>query len=144
MSNELVLAIVSSGSALLGSIVGGIVSYFTASRLNLQKWRQDRIDKEMARREQLYSEFMGEVGNLMMKSCDTKEIKAIELNHLIALQTQIRLFATDEVIESAKKLTSETIHAFREKRDKSEQPRETMERFSQLCRRELDTARRNS
>jgi len=39
-------------------------------------------------------------------------VQAANFNRLLALQMQIRLFASDEIIESAKKLTSEVLHSF--------------------------------
>jgi hypothetical protein len=141
LSNELLIAVISAGSALIGSISGAVVSYFTTSRLNTQKWRQDRTDVEIARREQLYSDFMAEASGLLMKSAEKGQVQAANFNRLLALQMQIRLFSPDEIVESAKKITHVVIHSFVDKRDESDVPKEKLETFSQLCRRELDSIR---
>jgi hypothetical protein len=47
---------------------------------------------------------MGEAAGLIIKAAEKGQVQAANFNRLLALQMQIRLFSSDEIIQSAKKL----------------------------------------
>ena len=53
-------------STLLGSAVGGLVTYFTTKSLKAQEWRQERRARRSEMHRDLYSAYMAECGRLFL------------------------------------------------------------------------------
>ena len=54
-------------SAILGTTVGGLTTFLTTFLNQRFAMRRDILAKDVANREQLYSEFLKEVGNLLFR-----------------------------------------------------------------------------
>ena len=61
-------SIIAALSAILGSTVGGLTTFLTTFLNQRYAMRRDILAKDVANREQLYSEFLKEVGNLYFDS----------------------------------------------------------------------------
>jgi hypothetical protein len=61
-------SIIAAFSAILGTTVGGLTTFLTTFRNQHYAMRRDILAKDVANREQLYSEFLKEVGNLYFDS----------------------------------------------------------------------------
>jgi hypothetical protein len=147
MPVELKIAIISAAAALFGSAIGGVVSYLTTYRLNIHQWRKERIDREIDRKEKLYSDFMSEVSHLIMLSVTPKKFEPECCSKLIALLTQIKLFSSEEVMEAADAVAKKTLKSFAEKTSEPPEEEDSKKsdlpaiRFSKACRQELATLR---
>ena len=64
MDNSIIAAL----SAILGSTVGGLTSFATTLFNQRYVTRREMLLKDVANREQLYSDFLKEVGNLSFDS----------------------------------------------------------------------------
>ena len=61
-------SIIAAISAILGTTVGGLSTFATTLLNQRYAMRRDLLAKDVANREQLYSEFLKEVGNLYFDS----------------------------------------------------------------------------
>ena len=61
-------SIIAAFSAILGTTVGGLTTFLTTFLNQRYAMRRDILTKDVANREQLYSEFLKEVGNLYFDS----------------------------------------------------------------------------
>jgi hypothetical protein len=111
------MAILSAASALLGTIIGGVISYFTTRYTISQQHRHDLRTRELEKRESLYSDFLAEVTRLGMLSITQKASDATEFIRLASLQARIKLLATNEVAVAAGVMTSFTVKKFSEKKE---------------------------
>ena len=71
MNPQLEIAILSAASALLGSIVGGLLSYLTTRHLKRQEWQQIQLEEQIAKREDLYSAFLTEWSRILFGAFQT-------------------------------------------------------------------------
>jgi hypothetical protein len=63
-------SIIAAFSAILGTTVGGLTTFLTTFLNQRFAMRRDILAKDVANREQLYTEFLKEVGNLYFDSID--------------------------------------------------------------------------
>jgi len=140
MSPDIQVAILTSSSAILGSIVGGLVSYLTTRYLKTAEWRQDRVQREIAKREDLYSEYITECGNLLLSAIDKKTDQAVAFSRIVSINGKIRLLATQTVIEAADKLMILVFDQHTDDKKKDTKNKESLLRgqFSKVAREELD------
>jgi hypothetical protein len=102
MPPEIQIAIVSAASALLGSIVGGLLSYLTARQLKIREWHQVQLEKEITKREDLYSAFVVECGSLVLVAFDQKLTQAKGVAPLTGLLSRIEMCSSGEVVSAAR------------------------------------------
>ena len=102
MPPEIQIAILSATSALLGSIVGGLLSYLTARQLKVREWHHVRLEKEIAKREDLYSAFVVECGSLVLIAFDEKLTRAKDVAPLTGLLCRIEMCSSGEVVSAAR------------------------------------------
>lgn len=146
MSLELQIALISSSSAVLGSLVGGWIGYLSSKKLQKQQWQQQQTERLAVAREQLYSEFLAEVGRHFLVSLESKAFKTTEFTVFFALLSRVRLSATEPVVCEAEKLGSKMTKLYLNKPAKGEEVEEGHfgEKFSEACRIELDKLRKSS
>lgn len=144
-------ALVSAASALAGSAIGAFASLTTAWVTQRGSHRQQRLTGEIAKREALYVEFMQEAARLLLDSMEHEGAPAQTFAGLYALIGRIRLFATRSVAQEAEGVLQHIILAyagpnktFAEIAAASAHPAEDpLKAFSEACRRELESVRRD-
>lgn len=114
-----VTALVGAISGLLGSVVGGSISYLSTKLVK----REDALREERRRRyderQNLYSDFLGEAVRLTILSlkAEHKDLSVEELTRLVTLEARIWLHS-EVVARSARDLATEvTRTAFPTKQD---------------------------
>jgi len=81
-------------SALVGAIIGGAASLAAAIYTQRYQDRQQRIVREMTKRESVYADFIMSASSLLLKAYVTEGFKVNgEEQHLIGLLNRMRLFA---------------------------------------------------
>lgn len=88
----------------LGVIVGGGVSYFTAMRIKLLEFKQSNIKLELERRKKLYGDFLAETNRLALDSIVKKNSDPIFLAKISSLLVEIELVSNSDVHEKAKEI----------------------------------------
>ncbi|MDQ8205714.1 hypothetical protein [Pelagicoccus sp. SDUM812003] len=131
-------------SALVGSIVGGLISFLTTYSLKSKEWKNERLKREIEKRENLYSAFISEIGRLVLLSIDRKTNQVSEFSNAYNLLMQIRLIASEEVTTTANGLVQKATRSHLEKEkkgapDRIEDPNESENhKFIRACRRDLE------
>ena len=102
-------SIIAAISAILGTTVGGLSTFATTLLNQRYAMRRDILAKDVANREQLYSEFLKEVGNLYFDSVnrtlqDTSQ--QASLIRMYSLVGRIRMISSEAVLTSAEKLSA--------------------------------------
>lgn len=133
-------------SALVGTAIGGVITYLTTVRLKKQEWRQDTLTREIEKREEPYSEFLSEAGRLLLESVQSKTRDPSEVQKLYALQTRIGLHASEPVIDAALDLTQAALHAHLKAKNAAESSESNSDgkSFSAAARRELEELRKSA
>ena len=130
---------------LIGTVVGAISSIVGSYLIAERKWRQQQIDKEIDKRESLYSEFLSETSILLLDSMDNSLGDKQKFVGLYNTMGRISMLASPEVIDASEELAKYVIRAFK-KPDKensesdglSKDPRTKKNTFTGACRAELE------
>jgi hypothetical protein len=104
MAPQVIAAIIGVSSALIGTLIGGFISYLSNRNIKLEEWQLSLIKEEINSRNKLYSEFLGEANRLVLFSLEEKVSSTRQMDSLMSYFTQIELVATEKVIERAKSL----------------------------------------
>jgi hypothetical protein len=109
-------SIVAAISAILGTTVGGLSTFATTLLNQRYAMRRDLMAKDLANREQLYSEFLKEVGNLYFDSVnrtldDTSQQPS--LIRMYSLVGRIRMISSDAVLISAEKVAEDIVESYK-------------------------------
>jgi len=142
MAEDLQIAIISTCAALLGSVVGGIISFFTTRDATMRQWKQSLVLREIERKEALYSDFIGECAQKLLSALDKKESGGATFAHLYTLLGKIRMMSSEKVRIAAEQLAnfSTEAHAVSNKKDgvTGLPIFEARNRFTEIARAELD------
>jgi hypothetical protein len=94
---------ISAFSAVMGSLVGGFTSFLTTYANQRAQYRRDFLSRQLAQRENLYSEFIDEAARLQIDSLEQEMVKPSTMVAIYALGNRIRLNASEEVVQAAEK-----------------------------------------
>lgn len=139
MDTGLQIAIISAGSALLGTLGGSIATFLGTKRISREQWRLSQIDKEITAREKLYGEFIGQVSLLAISAIDKKITKVSDFAPLHTLLAQIGVVATAPVVAAARQAARYAVDSHTAEGVKDKEP--LGHTFSQAARKELDALR---
>jgi hypothetical protein len=121
-------SIVTALSAILGTTVGGLITFLTTLFNQRYTMRRDILAKDLANREQLYSEFLKEVGNLYFDSINRTLDDVTQQGSLITMYSligRIRMISSDAVLASAEKVAEDVVESYK-------RPPMTFQEFQQL------------
>ena len=94
-------AIITALAAVMGSLVGGLASFATTFFTQHYQARRDLLSRDVANREELYSQFIKEAANLYVDSLDKTLPNPVSLIGLYSLVGRMRLIAGDKVLLAA-------------------------------------------
>jgi hypothetical protein len=139
-------ATISALAAIFGSLTGALASSMSNSITQKHRDQRDFIAKRISRREQLYSEFIGESARAL---ADAMEHSFEGLNNLIptyAVLNRIRVSSTAEVLASAERVIEYIMAAYSapnltpdEIQSKAAKGDDPLRDFSNICRSELES-----
>ena len=142
MNAQLEIAIIAAAAAVGGSLAGSFASFLGSKALHREQSRVNQIERQIAAREQLYSDFIAEAARLTFSAMDAKADKAVEFVHIYSLVSRIKLVGTPPVIAGATHLAHVAVSAHlsgdagaRSSEGDFGSP------FSTVCRKELDDLR---
>lgn len=98
--------------ALLGAAVGGLASFGSTWVGQRYQGRRERIAREIAKREKLYSKFINQATRFMVDSLDHEAGGATAFVSLLALLARIRLRASEQVIQASESLVNNIIETY--------------------------------
>ncbi len=131
-------------TAIIGSGASGLASVFLSLFGQHSLSRKRMMQKEIANRERLYSEFIHEAAKLYMDSLDGVAKKPSTLIPLYSVISRIRLTSNDKVLQAAKKVADEILNSYNRptmtieemKKAAKDLPSNPMRDFTEACRSE--------
>ena len=140
-------AVIAATSGILGSIVGALASLGTTFMTQRLQARRERVSLDLAKREELYGEFIEHVTPLFVDSVESTEFDPPKILRLSSVLGRIRLVASDEVLREAEEVFAnllkwysnpvQEIRAVMEQAVRREVA-DPIQPFAQSCRRERD------
>jgi hypothetical protein len=109
-------SIIAAFSAILGTTVGGLVTFLTTFINQRYATRREILTKDVANREQLYSEFLKEVGNLYFDSINRTLDDLSQQSSLIVMYSlvgRIRMISSAEVLTAAEKVAADIVESYK-------------------------------
>jgi uncharacterized membrane protein YdjX (TVP38/TMEM64 family) len=103
METQTLVALFGVGGVIIGSAVGGIISFLSARSMRRMEWQLSLAEKDILNRESLYAEFLTQANRLVLQSIERNISLGTDLTTLIALETKIRFFS-DSVGDAAQGL----------------------------------------
>jgi hypothetical protein len=105
-------ASVTALAAVAGSAVGGLASFATTFFTQRNQAHRDLLSRDMARREELYSQFIREATNLYVDSLDKTLENPGALIEMYSLVGRMRLIAGNKVLLAAEKLAESIVESY--------------------------------
>ena len=146
MGAHTISVVITALAAIAGSLVGALGSAIGTWITARHQDRRDLLGKQFARREALYSDFIGESARLLV---DAMQHNASELKTMLpvyALLGRIRLSSSEPVLQEAEEVIRMILSTYPEPNLTAEQieshavnGRDPLRQFSDTCRRELDS-----
>ncbi len=142
-------------SALLGALIGAGTSLLAARHNQFYQNRLQRVEKEVAKRETVYADFLMSASNMLLNAFLHDEISlGGDEQRLIGLLNRMRLFAPPDVISGAEavlraileialKPSIELRRLAKEALSKRLDP-DPLLAFSSICRADLDGVRQSA
>ena len=144
------LAYISALAALAGSAIGGATSLGASWLTQRTQVRAEEVAHDIARREDLYKDFIEEASKLYADALEHDKADASKLVRLYALVSRMRVLSLPAVIESAERVIQAIIDTYFKPnitlRELSETLRDRslidpLREFSEACRGELQSLR---
>ena len=105
-------ALIAALAAVMGSLVGGLASFATTFFTQRYQARRDMLSKDVANREELYSQFIKEAANLYIDSLGRTLEDPASLIGMYSLVGRIRLIAGDNVLLAAEKIADSIVESY--------------------------------
>ncbi len=141
MDQSALSALAVFGGASVGSLSPVLSNYVLQRRVA----RRDLINREIAERQKLYSDFISEAARLHADAMTKNDFNLSEVVSLYALTSRIRLISQDEVVYAAEEMVKSIVQRYGETNVSLEDLREAalsskvdpLKRFSSACRKDL-------
>ena len=141
--------IVTAAAAIGGSVVGATGSVVGTWITARHATRRDLLGKQIARRESLYSDFIGESARVLVDALQHNSNELETLLPLYALVSRIRLSSSRPVLEQAERIIQTIVATYPRPKMTTEQiesqavtGKDPLSKFSDTCRTELDSLQR--
>jgi hypothetical protein len=141
--------IITALAAIAGSLVGALGSAVGTWITARHQDRRDLLGKQIARREALYSDFIGESARLLVDAMQNNVSDLQKLLPVFALLSRIRLSSTDPVLQTAEKVIKTIVNTYPQPNLTADQiesravsGQDPLRQFSDTCRIELELLQR--
>jgi len=105
-------AAITALAAVAGSIVGGLASFLTTFFTQRHQAHRDLVSRDVAHREELYSQFIKEAANLYVDSLDKTVVNPASLIGMYSLVGRIRLIGNATVLAAAEKVADSIVDSY--------------------------------
>ena len=105
-------AVLTGLAAVAGSAVGGLASFATTFFAQRHQAQSDLLARDLASREELYSQFIKEATTLYIDSLDKTLDDPVSLIGMYSLVGRMRLIAGGEVLSAAEKIADSIVHSY--------------------------------
>ena len=126
--------------------MGSAVGTWVAQR---HEDRRDLLGRQIARREALYSDFIGESARLLLDAMQNNASDVHKMLPVYALVSRIRLSSSEPVLQEAEQIIKTIVSTYPQANLTAEQiesqaanGQDPLRQFSDICRNELDSLQR--
>jgi hypothetical protein len=145
MNSAMTTALAAIAGSLVGALGSAVGTWITARHQD----RRDLLGKQIARREALYSDFIGESARLLVDAMQHNVSDLQKLLPVYALRSRIRLSSSEPVLQTAEKVIQTIVKTYPQPNLTAEQiesraadGQDPLSEFSDTCRVELDSLQR--
>ena len=145
MNSAMVPALAAIAGSLVGALGSATATWITARHQD----RRNLLGQQIARREALYSDFIGESSRLLVDALQHNAGDLQKLLPLYALLSRIRLSSSEPVLEDAEQVIKAILKTYPQPNLTAEQiesqaanGKDPLREFSDTCRSELDSLQR--
>src|SRR5215471_11691039 len=145
MNSVMITALAAIGGSLVGALGSSVGTWITARHQD----RRDLLGKQIARREALYSDFIGESARLLVDAMQHNSGDLQKLLPVYALASRIRLSSSEPVLREAEEVIRTIVSTYPQTNLTAEQieaqavnGHDPLRAFSDTCRIELDLLQR--
>lgn len=142
MNSVMIPALAAIAGSLVGALGSATGTWITARHQD----RRDLLGKQIARRETLYSDFIGESAQLLVDAMQHNASDLQTLVPLYALLSRIRLSSSEVVLEKAELVVKQIVNTYPQPNLTAEQiesqavdGHDPLKEFSDTCRSELSS-----
>jgi hypothetical protein len=101
---EINVAIVGFCSVLVGTLVGGLLTFYSNRHIAKKEWERSLVIEEISELKKLYSDYMREVNQLVVASTQEKYQETKKFENLAYLLARVELAGSTEIHAVAKKI----------------------------------------
>ena len=145
VNSPMITALAAIGGSFVGALGSAIGTWITARHQD----RRNLLGNQIARREALYSDFIGESARLVVDAMQHNVNDLQKLLPVYALLSRIRLSSSEPVLREAEQVIKHIVCTYPKPNLTAEQiesqavtDRDPLREFSDLCRSELDSLQR--
>jgi len=145
MNSAMIPALAAIAGSLVGALGSAIGTWITARHQD----RRDLLGKQIARREGLYSDFIGESARLLVDAMQHNVSDVQTLLPIYALLSRIRISSSGPVLQEAEQVINTIVSTYPQPNLTPEQiesravsGQDPLRQFSDTCRSELDSLQR--
>jgi hypothetical protein len=145
MNSVMITALAAVGGSLVGALGSATGTWITARHQD----RRELLGKQIARREALYSDFIGESARLLVDAMQNNSGDLQKLIPVYALASRIRLSSSEPVLREAERVIRTIVNTYPKTNLTAEQIEakavngdDPLRDFSDICRIELDSLQR--
>lgn len=145
MNSVMITALAAVSGSLVGAFGSAAGTWITARHQD----RRDLLGKQIARREELYSDFIHESARLLVDAMQHNSSDLEKLLPVYALLSRIRLISSEDVLREAEKVIETILNTYPQPNLTVEQIQtqavdghDPLREFSDTCRTELDSLER--
>ena len=142
MNSVMITGLAAIGGSLVGAVGSATATWITARHQDMR----NLLGKQIARREELYSDFIGESARLLVDALQHSTSDLQKLLPLYAMLSRIRLSSSELVLEEAEKVIRTIIDTYPQPNltaeqieSEAENGKNPLRQFSETCRKELDS-----
>lgn len=111
MDQNILISLIGVGSALTGTIAGGVISHYANKSMKQIEWQHSIRSKKIESKTNLYSGFLREATDLQLDSRDSKINGLSDIKILTGMLMQIELTSSTSVHEKAAQLANTVVYS---------------------------------
>lgn len=144
-NSVMITALAAIAGSLVGALGSAVATWITARHQD----RRDLLGRQIARREALYSDFIGESARLLLDAMQHNASDVQKMLPVYALVSRIRLSSSEPVLQKAEQIIKTIVSTYPQPNLTAEQiesqavnGQDPLRQFSEICRTELDSLQR--
>lgn len=145
-NSVMITALAAIAGSLVGALGSAVATWITARHQD----RRDLLGRQIARREALYSDFIGESARLLLDAMQHNASDVQKMLPVYALVSRIRLSSSEPVLQKAEQIIKTIVSTYPQPNLTAEQiesqavnGQDPLRQFSEICRTELDSLQRH-